>query len=56
MKTFLRYLGIIIQMIGVAVLAIPFFCGFESNRSLITGVLLVVGGFIIYILIRKRNV
>jgi uncharacterized protein YjeT (DUF2065 family) len=56
MKTFLRYLGIIIQIIGVVILAIPFFGSFESNQSLITGLLLVVAGFIIHILIRKRTI
>lgn len=54
MKSFLRYIGIIIQILGVMVLAFPFFCGFESNKSLITGLLMVIGGFIVHILVRKR--
>ncbi len=56
MKKFLRYFGIIIQILGVAVLAIPFFSGLESNKSLIIGLLMVVLGFIIHILIRKQNI
>ena len=56
MRNILRYLGIIIQVIGVAVLAVPFFGGFESNKSLLAGLLMVVGGFILHIIIRKRSI
>ena len=56
MRNVLRYLGIIVQIIGVVVLAIPFFGGFESNRSLLIGLLMVIGGFILHIIIRKRNI
>lgn len=56
MKFFLRYVGIIMQILGVGVLAFPFFCKFESNKSLITGLLIIISGFIVHILVRRRNI
>jgi len=53
MRNILRYLGIIVQILGVVVLAVPFFCHFESNKSLLVGLLMVVGGFILHIVVRK---
>jgi hypothetical protein len=54
MNTFLKYSGIFIQLIGVLFLAIPFFGKFQSNTTLLTGWVLVLLGFVLYIVINKR--
>jgi len=54
MNTFLKYSGIFIQLIGVSFLAIPYLGGFQNNTTLLVGWLLVVLGFILYIVINKR--
>jgi putative flippase GtrA len=57
MKSFRKFLlknaGIVLVGIGVLWLAIPFFAGLESNVSLLTGGVLVVAGFVVYIVINK---
>lgn len=54
MNTFLKYSGIFVQLIGVLLLVIPFFGNFQSNTTLIIAWLLIVSGFVLYILINKR--
>ncbi|MDL2222897.1 hypothetical protein LJB98_02230 [Bacteroidales bacterium OttesenSCG-928-M11] len=53
MKLFLKYLGIIIVLLGVCILAIPFFMGILSNQWLVVGGSFVVLGFLAYVLINK---
>ena len=54
MKTFLKNSGILLLLIGVLVLAIPFFMGVHTNTSLLTGWILIIAGFIGYIVINKQ--
>lgn len=54
MKTFGKYLGVLVQIIGVLVLAIPFFMGNSSNASLLTGTILVILGFLLHIFLGRR--
>ena len=55
MKSFLKYIGVTMQILGVLVLAIPFFTRCGSNQILTVGCLTVIGGFIIHILICRKN-
>ena len=58
MKTFfrnIRYVGVIVLLIGVLVLIIPYFLTISSNTTLLVGLLLVIAGFILHIIIDKWN-
>jgi uncharacterized membrane protein HdeD (DUF308 family) len=54
MNELLKYLGVIILLIGVAVLAVPFLNGTQSNTLLLTGLGLIIAGFFAHIFINKR--
>jgi len=54
MKALLKYLGALILLIGVAILAISFMQGVKSNLVLVTGLVLVIGGYLGHIVINKR--
>lgn len=54
MNELLKYLGVIILLIGVAVLALPFLSGGQSNTLLLVGLALIIGGFFTHIFINKR--
>ncbi len=46
MKEFAKYIGVIVMIIGVLVLAIPFLQGSNSNPSLLIGLLIIIEGFL----------
>ena len=46
MKELAKYSGVIVMIIGVAVLAIPFFMGTTNNTNLLIGLALVIEGFL----------
>lgn len=54
MNQVLKYLGVIILLIGVAVLAVPDFSGQASNSALLTGLILIVVGYVSHIFLSKR--
>jgi hypothetical protein len=54
MHIFLRNFGIIVLLIGELLLIIPFFGGCQSNTTLLSGLILVVLGFILYIVLNKK--
>lgn len=54
MKELLKYLGVIIAIIGVAILAIPQFMGTTTNATLMTGLVVIILGILSFILINKR--
>ena len=59
MKDFARYIGVIVMLIGVAVLVIPFMANGGGNTNLIIGMALVVNGMLGHIYVnnmRKGNV
>ena len=49
----LKYLGILIILIGVAVLVVPSLQGNPSNIFLIIGLLLILGGYFSHIVLNK---
>lgn len=54
MNDLLKNLGVIVLLIGVVVLAIPAFLGKTTNAILLTGTILVVGGYIAHIFLNKK--
>lgn len=55
MRKFLTYLGAIVLLIGVLVLAVPAFIHTTSNVTLYIGIILVILGYILHIVLNKRN-
>lgn len=58
MKEFARYIGVLVMLIGVAVLVIPFLAaGGTNNTFLIIGIVLVINGMLghIYVNNMKRE-
>lgn len=54
MNELLKNLGVIILLIGVAILAVPTMSGIVSNTLLLTGLGVIILGYISHILINKR--
>lgn len=55
MKEFFKYLGPIVQILGVVLLGIYYFTAPAENTLLSAGGLLVIAGIIAHILINKKN-
>lgn len=55
MKKLLTYLGSIVLLVGVLVLAIPGFMHSTTNTTLYIGILLVIIGFILHVVFNRRN-
>lgn len=55
MSEFVKYIGVIIILIGVAILVTPFLMGTTSNALLLTGLAVIILGFISFIAIWKRS-
>ncbi len=45
MKELAKYSGVIVMIIGVLILALPFFSGTTNNTNLLIGLVLIVEGF-----------
>ena len=54
MNEFLKYLGVIILLIGVIILAVPAIYGGMSNAILMAGLGTILLGYIGHIVINKR--
>ncbi|MDD4515810.1 hypothetical protein [Massilibacteroides sp.] len=54
MKQLMKYLGVIVLLIGVAILAIPAIQGSMSNTILIVGFITIILGYLGHIVINKR--
>lgn len=54
MDELIKNLGVIVLIIGAAVLAVPFFTGGMTNSILLTGLGLVLLGYFGHIVINKR--
>lgn len=54
MNELLKYLGAIILLIGVAVLAVPFLSGGITNSLLLVGLFLIIAGFFVHIFLNKK--
>ncbi len=53
MGKFMRYLGIMIELVGVIILAMYFWGIFESNAALLTAGFILVGGVIAHVILNK---
>ncbi|MDR2040893.1 MAG: hypothetical protein LBP98_01065 [Tannerella sp.] len=53
MRAVLKYLGVFIQLIGVAVLAVPAMGGGVTNLHLAVGLSFIVGGYLAHIVLGK---
>ncbi|MDH6357670.1 uncharacterized membrane protein HdeD (DUF308 family) [Parabacteroides sp. PF5-9] len=54
MNTLLKYLGVLILLIGVVILAVPFLTGGMSNTILIAGISLIIIGYLGHIFLNKK--
>lgn len=54
MKNFVKYIGNLIVVIGVLILAVPKFMGTGSNTLLLSGLLTISIGIIVYIFINRN--
>lgn len=55
MKEIAKYSGVFVMIIGVLVLAIPFFVGSTNNTNLLIGLLLVIEGFLGHIFVNNMK-
>ncbi len=55
MKEIAKYSGVLVMIIGVLVLAIPFFGGTTNNTNLLIGLLLVIEGFMGHIYVNNMK-
>ncbi len=51
----MRYLGMIIVLLGALALVVPFYAGFQTNASLVVGGVLLVAGTVVHAIVQKRN-
>jgi uncharacterized membrane protein HdeD (DUF308 family) len=54
MNTLLKYLGVFILLIGVAILAIPTITGSLNNSALFIGLVVIILGYLAHIFLNKR--
>jgi uncharacterized membrane protein HdeD (DUF308 family) len=50
----LKYLGVLVLLVGVAILTIPTIIGAASNTFLMVGLLTIIAGFFCHILLNKK--
>jgi len=55
MKEFAKYFGVIVMLIGVALMVVPFLMGTTNNTNLIIGLLLVIEGMLGHIFINNMK-
>ena len=55
MKEIAKYSGVIVMLIGVALLAIPFFQGATNNTNLLIGLILVIECFLGHIYVNNMK-
>lgn len=54
MNEFVKYLGVIVLIIGVVILAVPALTGGMTNAILLTGLGVIILGYLGHIVINKR--
>ncbi len=52
----MKYSGIIVVLLGALALIIPSFADFESNTTLLVGMILLVAGAIIHIFVYRKGI
>lgn len=55
MKEIAKYIGVIVMLIGVAILVVPFLMGSTTNTSLIIGMVMVLEGTLGHIFINNMK-
>jgi len=55
MKELAKYSGAIVMLIGILVLAIPFFQGTTTNTNLIIGFIIIIEGFLGYLYVNNMK-
>ncbi|MBF6598309.1 MAG: hypothetical protein ITF98_08790 [Fermentimonas sp.] len=55
MKEFAKYIGVLVMLIGVAVLIVPFMMGGGGNTNLIIGMAMVVNGMLGHIFVNNMK-
>lgn len=55
MKELARNIGVVVMLIGVAILVIPFLAGLSNNTSLIIGLVLVIEGLLGHIFVNNMK-
>lgn len=54
MSGLIKNLGVIVLLIGVVILAVPFLTGSMTNSILLTGLAVIILGYLGHIVINKR--
>lgn len=54
MTNFIRYIGVILVLVGVLVIAVPALRGATTNTTLIVGIVLELLGFILHIVLNRK--
>ena len=54
MSTILKYLGVLILLIGVLILAVPTLTGSLSNTILVAGLAVIIIGYFAHIILNKK--
>lgn len=52
----MKYTGIIIVLLGALALIVPSLANFESNTTLLIGVILLIAGAIVHIFVTKKGI
>ncbi|MDR0758027.1 MAG: hypothetical protein LBF85_09300 [Tannerella sp.] len=51
----LKYLGIVVLLVGVVILTVPTIVGAASNTFLLAGMATIIAGFFCHILLNKKS-
>lgn len=52
----MKYIGIIVVLLGALALIVPSFANFESNTTLLVGLILLVAGAIAHIFVYRKGI
>jgi len=55
MKEFAKNIGVFVMLIGVVILAVPFFMGTTNNTNLIIGLIFVIEGVLGYLYVNNMR-
>ncbi|NLJ00472.1 MAG: hypothetical protein GX371_04890 [Bacteroidales bacterium] len=55
MKDFAKYIGVVVMLVGVAILVVPFLLGTTNNTNLIIGLVLVIEGLLGHIYVNNMK-
>jgi len=55
LKQYIEYSGLALVVIGASLLAVCYIARWESNIELLTGLLLIVSGYVLHLWLQKRG-